>query len=108
MSEPAPVAVRALFQQRIAGDDALLRLAALRFGAAGMPAEVYADHPDDLERVLRYVPEHATAPVVHLSRGADLLTDAGRNTVEAFASRVSGRGGGGGGGGKGAHRGGGG
>jgi len=48
MTEPAPVAVRALFQQRIAGDDDLLRLAALRFAEAGMPAEVYADHPDDL------------------------------------------------------------
>jgi hypothetical protein len=91
MTEPAPVAVRALFQQRIAGDDALLRLAALRFAEAGMPAEVYADHPDDLDRLLRYVPEQDTAPVVHLSRSADLLTDAGRNTVEAFASRFSGR-----------------
>ena len=66
MSAPAAVPVRGLFQQRIAGDDALLRLAALRFAEAGMPAEVYADHPDELERVLRYVPEHPTLPVVHL------------------------------------------
>src|SRR3954454_14276109 len=65
MSEPAPVAVRALFQQRIAGDDALLRLAALRFAQAGMPAQVYADHPDDPERGLRSGSEHETKAVVH-------------------------------------------
>jgi hypothetical protein len=91
MTGPAPVAVRALFQQRIAGDDALLRLAALRFAEAGMPAEVYADRPEELERLLAYVPEHPTLPVVHLNRRVDLLTPEGRDTVEAFASRFAGR-----------------
>jgi hypothetical protein len=91
MTGPAPVAVRALFQQRIPGDDALLRLAALRFAEAGMPAEVYADRPDELERLLGYVPEHPTLPVVHLNRRVDLLTAEGRDTVEAFASRFAGR-----------------
>jgi hypothetical protein len=85
------VAVRALFQQRIAGDDALLRLAALRFTEAGMPAEVYADHPGELERLLGYLPEHETAPVVHLNRHVDILTEAGRATVDAFASQFAGR-----------------
>jgi hypothetical protein len=85
------VPVRGLFQQRIAGDDALLRLAALRFAEAGMPAEVYADAPDDLERLLRYVPEHPTLPVVHLNRAVDVLHPAGQATVEAFASRFAGR-----------------
>ncbi|WP_433295652.1 hypothetical protein ACQP2F_36370 [Actinoplanes sp. CA-030573] len=85
------LAVRALFQQRIAGDDALLRLAALRFAEAGMPAELYADHPGDLERLLGYVPEHETAPVVHLNRHVDILSEDGRATVEAFASRFAGR-----------------
>jgi hypothetical protein len=91
MSGPSPVGVRALFQQRIAGDDALLRLAALRFAEAGMPAEVYADRPEELERLLRYVPKHETLPVVHLNRTVDLLTAAGRATVEAFATRFAGR-----------------
>ena len=57
-----PVPVRGLFQQRIAGDDALLRLAALRFAEAGMPAEVYANDPDELDRLLRYVPRHPVLP----------------------------------------------
>ena len=33
-------ALRALFQQRVAGDTALLELARLRFAQAGMAAEV--------------------------------------------------------------------
>jgi hypothetical protein len=85
------VPVRGLFQQRIAGDDALLRLAALRFAEAGMPAEVYADHPDELERLLRYVPEDPTLPVVHLNRSVNLLDPAGRAAVDAFAGRFAGR-----------------
>ena len=83
--------VRALFQQRVAGDGALLRLANLRFRQAGMPAEVYADNPDHLEYVLGFVPEHRTLPVVHLSRSANLLDASGRSLVEAFASRFAGR-----------------
>jgi hypothetical protein len=86
-----PVPVRALFQQRIAGDDALLRLAARRFAEAGMPAEVYADRPEDLSRLLRYVPDNETLPVVHLNRRVDLLDAAGRAAVEAFAERFAGR-----------------
>lgn len=83
--------VRALFQQRVAGDDALLRLAAVRFRQAGMPAEVYADNPDHLEYLLGFVPEHRTLPVVHLNRSANLLDGSGRSLVEAFASRFAGR-----------------
>ena len=83
--------VRALFQQRVGGDDALLRLAAVRFRQAGMPAEVYADSPDQLEYLLGFVPEHRTLPVVHLNRSANLLEDSGRSLVEAFASRFAGR-----------------
>ena len=86
-----PVPVRGLFQQRIAGDDALLRLAALRFAEAGMPAEVYANDPDELDRLLRYVPRHPVLPVVHLNRAVNLLDTAGRATVEAFATRFAGR-----------------
>src|SRR5664279_3902205 len=82
-----PPDVRALFQQRVAGDDALLRLANLRFRQGGMPAEVYADNPDHLEHLLGFVPEHRTLPVVHLNRSANLLDVSGRSLVEAFASR---------------------
>jgi hypothetical protein len=83
--------VRALFQQRLSGDDALLRLAERRFREAGMPAEVYAENPDQLEYLLGYVPEHETLPVVHLNRSADLLRQSGRDLVESFATRFAGR-----------------
>src|SRR5664279_1715938 len=86
-----PPDVRALFQQRVAGDDALLRLANLRFRQGGMPAEVYADNPDHLEHLLGFVPEHRTLPVVHLNRSANLLDVSGRSLVEAFASQFAGR-----------------
>jgi hypothetical protein len=86
--------VRGLFRQHVSGDDALLRLAALRFEQAGMPAELYADSPAELDRVLAFVPDHPTPPTVHLNRGVDLLNPADRARVtgfaEAFAGRVSG------------------
>ncbi len=83
--------VRGLFQQRLSGDDALLRLAERRFREAGMPAEVYAENPDQLEYLLGYVPEHDTLPVVHLNRSADLLRQSGRDLVDSFATRFAGR-----------------
>ena len=90
-SAPRLPGVRALFQQRLSGDDALLRLAERRFREAAMPAEVYAENPDQLEHLLRFVPEHDTLPVVHLNRSADLLRQSGRDLVESFASRFPGR-----------------
>ena len=67
-----PGTVHALFQQRIAGDDALLKLAGLRFAQMGVAAEVYAGTPEQLENVLRFVPAHARLPVVHLNRGVNV------------------------------------
>ena len=49
-----PEAVHALFQQRIAGDDALLKLAGLRFAQMGVAAEVYADILDWPGNTWRY------------------------------------------------------
>jgi hypothetical protein len=83
--------VRGLFQQRVAGDDALLRLTALRFAQAGMPAELYADTPEQLDRLLGFVPEHPTLPVVHLNRGVGLLDEHGRETLRTFARAFAGR-----------------
>src|SRR5436190_1895207 len=65
--------LHALFQRWVEGDDALLRLARLRFEQAGLAAEAYADSPDNLDRMLGFVPEGARAPTVHLSRRIDLL-----------------------------------
>ena len=84
-------ALRALFQQRVAGDAALLELARLRFAQAGMAAEVYADTPEQLEYVLGFVPPHPHLPTVHLNRGVNVLHGAGRDVLEEFATRFAGR-----------------
>jgi len=86
-----PGPVYALFQRRVAGDDALLKLAGLRFAQLGLAAEVYADTPEELEHVLRFVPAHPYLPVVHLNRGVNVLDEGGRAVVGEFADRFAGR-----------------
>jgi hypothetical protein len=83
--------VHALFQRRVAGDDALLKLAGLRFAQMGLAAEVYADTPEELEHVLRFVPPHPYLPVVHLNRRVNVLHESGRAVVREFADRFAGR-----------------
>jgi hypothetical protein len=84
--------IHALFPQRPAGDDdALLKLARLRFAQEGLAAEGYADTPDELERVLPYVPPHPRLPTVHLNRGLNMLREPDRGLVEDFATRFAGR-----------------
>ena len=83
--------IHALFQRRVAGDDALLRLAGLRFAQLGLAAEAYANTPDELEHVLPFVPPHPYLPVVHLNRSINLLHGASRDVVAGFASRFAGR-----------------
>src|SRR6516165_3339759 len=87
----APGGVHALFQQRVDGDEALLRLAGLRFAQMGTAAEVYADTPDQLEQVLRFVPPHPRLPVVHLNRDVNVLHGRDRALVLEFADRFAGR-----------------
>jgi hypothetical protein len=84
-------ALHALFQRRVDGDDALVRLARLRFDQAGLAAEVYADTPDQLEWILGFAPSSPHRPVVHLSRQVNVLEEPGRAVVETFASRFGGR-----------------
>ena len=83
--------VHGLFQRRVAGDDALLELARLRFAQMGLAAEVYAGTPGELDHVLRFVPPHPYLPVVHLDRGVNVLEESGRAVVGEFASRFAGR-----------------
>ena len=83
--------VYGLFQRRVAGDDALLELAGFRFTQMGLAAEVYADTPEELEHVLRFVPPHPYLPVVHLNRGVNVLDERGRDLVGTFADRFAGR-----------------
>jgi len=83
---PAPP-LHALFQQRFPGDDALLRLARLRFEQAGLAAEVHPGSPEDLGRLLPFTPDGARAPTVHLPRGIDLLRRPDRDSVAEYARR---------------------
>jgi len=83
--------VHALFQQPFSGDDALLKLATLRFAQMGVAAEVYADTPDQLDYVLRFAPSAGRLPVVHLNRGVNVLHERGRAVVAEFAGRFAGR-----------------
>jgi hypothetical protein len=89
--EQAPEPLHALFYRRVAGDDALLELAGLRFAQAGLAAETYADTPGELEHVLKFIPPHPCLPTVHLNRGLNLLHDQGRATAVEFADRFAGR-----------------
>jgi hypothetical protein len=82
--------VHALFQRRVDGDDALLRLAQLRFAQMGVAAEVYADTLDELEHVLQFVPSHPRLPVVHLNRALNVLHERSRAVVVEFADRFAG------------------
>jgi hypothetical protein len=76
-----------LFQWRLAGDHALFELARLRFAQAGLGAELYADSPDDVDPLLGFVPQHPRLPVIHLSRGVNVLHERDRALVAAFAIR---------------------
>ncbi len=89
--QPVPEALHALFYRRVAGDDALLQLANLRFAQTGLAAETYADSPGELEHVLQFVPPHPRLPTVHLNRGINLLNEQSRATVGEFAGRFAGR-----------------
>ena len=57
----------------------------------GLAAEVYADTPDELEHVLRFVPPHPYLPMVHLNRGVNVLHEHSRAVVAEFADRFAGR-----------------
>jgi hypothetical protein len=91
MTAPAVPPLHALFQRRIDGDDALLRLAGLRFEQAGLAAEAYAGSPDELAGLLAYAPSGARPPTVHLARQIDVLRPADRQAVAGFARRFGDR-----------------
>jgi starch synthase (maltosyl-transferring) len=83
--------ILALFQKRIDGDDALLRLASLRFREAHLGAEYYAESPDELEWLLGFRPFHDAPVVVHLQRGITIFEEWGRRMILEFSNRFKGR-----------------
>jgi hypothetical protein len=91
--QPGPTAepLHALFQRRVAGDDALFHLARLRFAQAGIAAEVHADTSEQLEQVLAFLAPHERLPVVHLNRGMNMLRGRDRAAVAELAAGFAGR-----------------
>lgn len=86
-----PGPVHGLFQRHVGGDDALLRLAGLRFAEMGLAAELYADTADELEHDLQFVPPHPRLPVLHLNRSLNVLDEQSRAVIGEFADRFAGR-----------------
>jgi hypothetical protein len=74
----------ALFQKRIDGNDALLKLAQLRFQEAGLGAEYYAANPEELSWLLHYQPGPEAPVIVHLPREIDLFDKEGRRKLLSF------------------------
>ncbi|MCP5005947.1 MAG: hypothetical protein GY941_18720 [Planctomycetes bacterium] len=81
----------ALFQKRIEGDDALLKLASLRFQESGLGTEFYADTLDELIWLFRFIPSPESAVVVHLDRNINILEDEGQKLIMEFASSYAGK-----------------
>lgn len=87
---PCPL-ILGLFQKRIDGDDALLRLAELRFREARMGAEYYAESAGELEWLLGFRPFHDAPVVVHLHRDVDVFDESSRRLIIDFAGGFRGR-----------------
>ena len=79
-----------LFEQRIAGDDSLLKLAARRFQEAGMGTEMHASSSEQLEWLLGF--RLSDAPLVlHLPRDESLLASHSVERILRFARGFAGR-----------------
>ncbi len=77
--------VLGLFQKRIEGDDALLRLAKLRFEEAGLGAEFHAGTTDELDHLLGFRPATPLPSVAHLPRWIDIFDNNHRQLIMEFA-----------------------
>lgn len=86
---PAPKLLAMLIKQGIEGDDALLRLAQVRFQEAGLGAELYPASPEELQLLLAFRPADRPC-TVHLPREINLLWPEARDRVMEFAVRAAG------------------
>jgi hypothetical protein len=80
-----------LFEKKIEGDDALLKLAHLRFREAGLGMECHAETTAELEQLLSLRPAPEAPVTVHLSRSLNLFEERGRAQVTDFARAFRGR-----------------
>ena len=83
--------LHALVQRRIDGDDALLRLARLRFEQAGLAAEAYAGFPEELEGLLAFTPSADRPPTgTCLGRSTSCGRPTGRPSPHSPAASATG------------------
>lgn len=84
----------ALFHKKVAGDDALLRLAQLRFNEAGLGPEYYADSVSDLEHHMGFCPDFTKDIFLHLPRELNAFEEGSgkyvRELAGAFRGHVTG------------------
>ncbi len=78
-----------LFGKHFEGDDSLLALAQLRFRQAGMGAEMYADTPEHLERLMHFRPSPELPVALHLPREFNLTDAKARQCIADFAARFA-------------------
>lgn len=89
--ESIPWPLFGLFDLQVRGDDALFALARARFEEAGLGAEVYASHAEQLEHRLSLVPQVASTreqAMVHLPRDLDLREGEVRSFISEMARRA--------------------
>lgn len=87
---PAPKLLAMMIKQGIEGDDALLRLAQVRFQEAGIGCELYPGSPEELRHQLAFRPAGQPC-TVHLPRGLNLLSAEARGRVGEFAVAAAGQ-----------------
>jgi hypothetical protein len=87
---PDPKLLAMMIKQGIEGDDALLRLAQVRFQEAGLGSELYPGSAEQLRQQLAFCPA-GQACTVHLPRGLNLLSPEARARIRDFAVVAAGQ-----------------
>jgi hypothetical protein len=88
---PSAVTTLGLFEQRIAGDDCLMKLASRRFREHRMGAEMHAATPEHLDWIMTFRPWDDAPVTLHLPRDFNLANEVSRRRIYEFASRFAGR-----------------
>ncbi len=83
--------IHGLFQKRLAGDDALLELARLRFDEVAMGPEIHSGSPADFAHQYGFRPETASTAVVHLPRNWNVLNTDHHDGICALAGCAAGK-----------------
>ena len=80
-----------LFQKRIEGDNALLKLASVHFEKIYMGAEFYSESIDELRWLMGFNPISNRLPIVHLNRDLNLFKESDTELILNFAGSFQNR-----------------